>query len=87
MPAPGCQSNQTEACGSILGKERLSGIVWKCVQIEASLPNLLKCKLRGNWVLEVKPSGLWWKTSSSACQALRDSVLAHDHIHRRNRAE
>lgn len=29
------------------GKERLSGIVWKCIQIEVSLPNLLKCKLRG----------------------------------------
>lgn len=28
-------------------KERLSGIGWKCVQIEASLPNLLKCKIKG----------------------------------------
>lgn len=28
-------------------KERLSGIIWKPVPNEVSLPNLLKCKLRG----------------------------------------
>lgn len=68
-------------------KERLSGIGWKCVQMEASLPNLLKCKLRGKLGPGSEPSGLLWKTSSSTCQAFRDSVLAHDHVHSSNSAE
>lgn len=48
VPAPGCHQSPN-CCGrwKCLRKERLSGIIWKPVPNEASLPNLLKCKLRG----------------------------------------
>lgn len=68
-------------------KGRLSGIVWKWVKNETSLPNLLKCKLRGNWVPEMMPSGLPWKSARSTCQTFRDSVLAHARVHSNNSAE
>lgn len=55
----------------------LSGTALKEIQKEASLPDLLKCKLRENWVLVKTPTGLPRLTVTSGPSAgllsLRDS--------------